>query len=88
MEFVRIPDPTVRALKLLAGEIHILQNDLPPEHVSYLSNSPALRPQHTRGTNFVYLGLNHRDPLVGNLLVRRALAHAINVSITRDTSEP
>ena len=28
-EFIRVPNPTVRSLKLLAGEIDMLQNDLP-----------------------------------------------------------
>ncbi|MDX2348253.1 MAG: ABC transporter substrate-binding protein, partial [Nitrospirota bacterium] len=29
IEFVKVLNPTVRTLKLLAGEIHLLQNDLP-----------------------------------------------------------
>ena len=78
VEFVRIPDPTVRALKLLAGEIHLLQNDLPPELVTYLAKNPELRLQQTRGSNFVYLGFNHQDPLTGDIRVRQAIAHAIN----------
>ncbi|MGB0911307.1 MAG: ABC transporter substrate-binding protein, partial [Nitrospirales bacterium] len=36
-EFLRIAKPTVRALKLLAGEIDMLQNDLPPELIPYLA---------------------------------------------------
>ena len=36
-EMIRISDPTVRVLKLLRGEIDILQNDLPSELLSYLS---------------------------------------------------
>lgn len=80
IEFVRIADPTVRTLKLLAGEIHLMQNDLPPELVSYLADNPALRFQHIRGSNFAYLGFNHRDPVTGNILVRQAIAHAIDRS--------
>ena len=78
VEFVRIPDPTVRALKLLAGEIHLLQNDLPPELVTYLAGHPALRLQQSQGSNFAYLGFNHHDPLAGDLRIRQAIAHAIN----------
>lgn len=78
VEILRIPDPTVRALKLLAGEIQLIQNDLPPELVSYLAENPDLRLHHHRGSNFAYLGFHHQDPLAGNLLVRQAIAHAIN----------
>ena len=78
VEFVRIPDPTVRSLKLLAGEIHLLQNDLPPELVTYLAEKPSLILRQRQGSNFAYLGFNHQDPVVGRDLVRKAIAHAIN----------
>ena len=78
VELIKIPDPTVRSLKLLAGEIHLLQNDLPPELVSYLAARPSLSLQQRQGSNFAYLGFNHQDPIVGKHLVRQAIAHAIN----------
>ncbi len=78
IEFVRIPDPTVRTLKLLAGEVHVLQNDLPPELVSYLSDSEGITVHHYQGSNFAYLGFNQSDPIVGQLAVRQAIAHGIN----------
>lgn len=78
VEFVRIPDPTVRSLKLLAGEIHLLQNDLPPELVAHLADQPSLSLRQQQGSNFAYLGFNHQDPIVGQDLVRKAIAHAIN----------
>ncbi len=78
IEFLKILDPTVRTLKLLAGEIHLLQNDLPPELVSYLSTQPAISLRQHQGSNFAYLGFNHQDPVVGQNLVRKAIAHAIN----------
>ncbi len=78
IEFIKIADPTVRSLKLLAGEIHLLQNDLPPELVSYLAAHPSLSFHQRQGTNFAYLGFNHQDPIVGEHQVRQAIAHAIN----------
>jgi len=78
IEFVKVADPTVRTLKLLAGEIQLLQNDLPPELVAYLSNQPFISLQQEQGSNFAYLGFNHQDPVVGQDLVRKAIAHAIN----------
>ncbi|RMH03159.1 MAG: ABC transporter substrate-binding protein [Nitrospirae bacterium] len=77
-EFLRIPDPTVRALKLLAGEIDMVQNDLPPEIVSYLARTPALRIQRIPGTTFTYLGFNLRDPVTRHLALRQAIAYAID----------
>ncbi len=78
VEFIRVSDPTVRSLKLLAGEIHLLQNDLPPELVAYLAESPSISLQHKQGSKFTYLGFNHLDPVVGQNLIRKAIAHAIN----------
>ena len=78
IEFLRIPDPTVRTLKLLAKEIHLLQNDLPPELVTYLSAHEGITLQQRQGANFAYLGFNQLDPVVGRENVRKAIAHAIN----------
>lgn len=80
IEFQKIPDPTVRSLKLLAGEIHLLQNDLPPELVSYLSEQDGISVQHYQGSNISYLGFNQLDPVVGRLPVRKAIAHALDRS--------
>ena len=78
VEFLRIPDPTVRTLKLLAKEIHLLQNDLPPELVTYLSAHKGITLQQRQGANFAYLGFNQLDPVVGQEGVRKAIAHAID----------
>ena len=78
IEFVKVLNPTVRTLKLLAGEIHLLQNDLPPELVTYLAENPSISFQHKQGSKFAYIGFNHQDPVVGQNLVRKAIAHAIN----------
>ena len=78
VEFLRIPDPTVRTLKLLAKEIHLLQNDLPPELVTYLSAHEGITLQQRQGANFAYLGFNQLDPVVGQESVRKAIAHAID----------
>ena len=77
-EFITVPDPTVRALKLMAGEIDMLQNDLPPELVGYLENNRTLKVQRKPGTNFSYLGFNFEDAVTRQALVRQAIAHAID----------
>jgi peptide/nickel transport system substrate-binding protein len=78
MEFLRVADPTVRVLKLLRGEIDMLQNDLPPELVKYLAQRQGIAVQQRRGSNFAYLGFNLRDPVLAQPGVRQAIAHAID----------
>jgi peptide/nickel transport system substrate-binding protein len=78
LELVTVKDPTVRVMKLLRGEIQMLQNDLPPELVGYLRKQPGVRVTEIPGVNFSYLGFNLGDPVTGILEVRRAIAHAID----------
>lgn len=76
--FTEVKDPTVRVLKMLRGEADLLQGDLPPELVKYLQTKPEASVKTIQGVNFSYLGLNIQDPVLSNLKVRRAIAHAIN----------
>ena len=78
LELVRVSDPTVRSLKLLRGEIDLMQNDLPPELLAYLEGRPEVRVERRRGSNFSYLGFNLQDPVTGRLEIRRAIAQAID----------
>jgi peptide/nickel transport system substrate-binding protein len=73
-----VKDPTVRVLKLLRNEVDLLQGDLPPELVKYLQSKPEIVVETGVGSNFSYLGLNFNDPILKNLKVRQAIAHAIN----------
>ncbi len=78
LEFVRVNDPTVRVMKLLHGEVDMLQNDLPPELVNYLRRRAGVRVETRPGSNFSYLGFNLEDPATGDPRVRRAVALAID----------
>ncbi len=78
IEFVTVKDPNVRAMKLLRGEIHLLQNDLSPELVDYLVSRPSVQVESRPGVNFSYLGFNMDDPVTGRVEVRRAIAHAVD----------
>jgi len=80
-EFSAVRDPVVRVLKLLRGEIHLLQNDLPPELFDYLAHQEHIQVESLPGSNFSYLGFNLEDPVTGDLRIRLAIAHAID----RDT---
>ena len=78
ISLMEVKDPTVRVLKLLHGEVDLLQGDLPAELVKYLQSKPEVTVITSQGSNFSYLGLNMLDRTLQNLKVRQALAHAID----------
>jgi peptide/nickel transport system substrate-binding protein len=76
--FEQVKDPTMRVLKLLRGEIDLLQNDLPPELLRYLDSQPGIRVDRMPGSNFAYLGFQLQDPVCSQYAVRRAVALAVD----------
>lgn len=76
--FEKVADPTMRVLKLLRGEIDLLQNDLPAELVTYLSQKDSVIVHHLAGSNFTYLGFNIENEHTASWSVRRAIALAID----------
>lgn len=79
-----VKDPTVRVLKLMRGEIDLLQGDLPPELVQYVQSKPEIKVVTALGANFAYLGLNMQDTNLKQLKVRQALAYAIDRQVIID----
>ena len=77
-EFLAVKDPTVRVLKLMRGEVDLLQNDLQPELLRYLEDQGGVTIETGNGSNFTYLGFNLQDDYVGQHDVRLAIAYAIN----------
>ncbi|MGB4811422.1 MAG: ABC transporter substrate-binding protein [Methylophilaceae bacterium] len=78
ISLMEVKDPTVRVLKLLHGEVDLLQGELPPELVKHLKSKQDVVIDTSVGANFSYLGLNFNDPILKNLKVRQAIARAIN----------
>ena len=78
LELLTVKDPNVRVMKLLRGEIQLLQNDLSPELIGYLRGRDEVDVSTADGVNFSYLGFNLEDRHAGILAVRQALAHAID----------
>jgi peptide/nickel transport system substrate-binding protein len=78
VEFLRVGDPTVRVLKLLRGEVDLLQNDLSAEMLDHLGQQANITVSYRPGSNFSYLGFNLQDPQTGRLEIREAIAVAIN----------
>jgi len=76
--FLHVPNATVRVLKLIRGEIDILQNDIPAEFINYLSIQPGIQVVGHPGSTFSYLGFNMDDPVTGQPELRRAIALSID----------
>ena len=77
VSFRVIPDVTTRALELRKGTVDIGQNVLSPDFVTALAREPHLRVETVPGTNYQYLGLNLKDPVLKDKRVRKAIAYAI-----------
>lgn len=78
VEFIAVPDATVRALKLAHGELDLIQGSMTPELVDWLDRREHIEAVHRPGTTFTYLGFNLTDPVAGELRLRQAIAHAID----------
>jgi peptide/nickel transport system substrate-binding protein len=76
--FEKVADPTMRVLKLMRGEIDLLQNDLPTELVTLLTKRSGISVQHTAGSNFTYLGFNLENEKTTSLAIRQAISLAID----------
>ncbi|MGR8920616.1 MAG: ABC transporter substrate-binding protein [Gammaproteobacteria bacterium] len=77
-EFVPVPDVSVRALKLLGGELDIIQGSLTPEIFAWLGRQPGLAAERVPGTTFSYLGFNLAAGRTAERRLRLAIAHAID----------
>jgi peptide/nickel transport system substrate-binding protein len=73
-----VPDDTMRGLELRKGTVDLVVNDLSPDVIWELRSEGRLRVQAAPGSDYAYLGLNLRDPILGHPEVRRAIGFAID----------
>lgn len=78
LSFIGVKDATVRLLKVVRGELDIVQNDLSPELIQHAKSRNHLLVQSRLGSSFSYLGINFRDQHLAKREVRLALASAID----------
>lgn len=78
IEFIALKDPIVRVLKLLKGEIDLVQGNLSPEVVKWLDDQEAVQIKRKQGSTFTYIGFNLEDTFTGDHKIRNAIAHAID----------
>jgi peptide/nickel transport system substrate-binding protein len=73
-----VPDEVMRALEVQKGTMDIVVNDVSPDIFFQLGRDPQVQMTTAPGVDYQYIGLNLRDPLLGDVRVRRALAYAID----------
>jgi len=93
VRFVVVPDTTTRALELRKGSADVESNDLSPDLEATLEKNGNLEVMRGPGTRLAYIGFNLRDPLLKDVRVRQAIAHAINRQLLihylwRDSARP
>ena len=73
-----VPDAMVRALEFKQGAIDFMQNDLEPDMLPWLKSLSNAEVSAHQGTTFQYIGINLTHPILQQLKVRQAIAHAID----------
>jgi peptide/nickel transport system substrate-binding protein len=73
-----VPDDTMRGLELRKGTVDLVVNDLAPDVIRQLRTEGRLQVTSAPGTDYAYIGLNQRDPVLRNLDVRKAIGFAID----------
>jgi ABC-type transport system substrate-binding protein len=78
VRFLVVPDETTRALELRKGSADVLINALNADTVRALQSEKNLQTDITPGSNYAYIALNTRDPILKDVRVRQAIAYAID----------
>ncbi|MEX2661583.1 MAG: ABC transporter substrate-binding protein [Vicinamibacterales bacterium] len=73
-----VPDDTMRGLELRKGTVDLVVNDVAPDIVAQLRDEGNLRMVTAPGTDYAYMGMNLRDPILANVNVRKAIGFAID----------
>ncbi len=73
-----VPDEIMRALELRKGSVDMVVNDLSPDVIHQLAEEKAVTIAESPGTDYAYVGINMRDPVLKDRRVRHALGYAID----------
>src|SRR6185503_18465320 len=73
-----VPDEIMRALELRKGTIDMVVNDLSPDVIHQLADEKSVTIAESPGTDYAYVGINMRDPILKDRRVRYALGYAID----------
>lgn len=75
--FVITPDASVRTQKIKTGECHLIAEPAPADYEQFV-NDKNLKIASKAGMNVGFLAINVTKKPFDNLLVRKAIAHALN----------
>ncbi|HHY95623.1 MAG TPA: ABC transporter substrate-binding protein [Firmicutes bacterium] len=78
LTYLIIPDNTVRAAALEAGDVDLIHSPLSPQDLPRLQNNSKLTVKKTNALGFTYVSFNCADPVLKDVRVRQALAHLID----------
>lgn len=73
-----VPDEIMRGLELRKGSVDIVVNDLSPDTIEQLREDGSVQIVEASGTDYAYVGLNLRDPVLTDRRVRHAIGYAID----------
>jgi peptide/nickel transport system substrate-binding protein len=73
-----VPDEIMRALELRKGTVDMVVNDLAPDVVYQLAREKAVAVAESPGTDYAYIGVNMRDPVLSDRRVRHAIGYAVD----------
>lgn len=73
-----VPDDTMRGLELRKGTVDLVVNDIAPDIAWRLREEGRLQVATAPGSDYAYMGVNLRHPILHRLEVRRAIALAID----------
>jgi len=78
LEFRVVRDETTRVLTFLHGDADFLVNAVSHVLLPRLEAAPNLTVRHAPGTGYAYMAFNLRHPILSDVRVRRAIAHALD----------
>ena len=78
VRFIVVPDATTRILELRKGSADVALNASTADTVETVRRKGELYVQQSPGTIYAYVGMNLRDPILKDVHVRQAIAHAID----------
>jgi peptide/nickel transport system substrate-binding protein len=73
-----VPDEIMRGLELKKGTVDVVVNDLGPDTVEQFREEGLMQIVEAVGTDYAYVGLNLRDPILVDRRVRQAIGYAID----------
>lgn len=78
LKFLVVKDDNVRFLKLMRGDVDLVQNGISPILIDAILSRSGLKKVEGQGTVTTYIGFNLSDPALSKRPVRQAIAYAID----------